>query len=175
MLKKLWQGIAKNEPESLGEKALMDIVYRYMRFYFGEKKQFTRMESVLDLVQLKAPKLIMGLYVGACEVALLNLKTGDYHAFVDAVKKIRDRLAKKLESPEDWEEFLKTIKEKYTGKKKLIAMMDLVQQSEWHLVVKKKRKGKRKRGQIEEEFSDEDEDTVVNRSYKTRARKKSRR
>eukprot|EP01129_Flabellula_baltica_P013316 TRINITY_DN6152_c0_g1_i1.p1 TRINITY_DN6152_c0_g1~~TRINITY_DN6152_c0_g1_i1.p1 ORF type:complete len:1480 (+),score=461.28 TRINITY_DN6152_c0_g1_i1:13-4452(+) len=140
LLYRVYDTIEENEPELLEES--IQIIARYMRFYFARHK-YTDLTRILDRVQRRFPSIIIGLYSQAVDLVLVNLLQSQYADFVQCMQDLKNRL-EEVNKLDDWNEFADKFSKKHKGKKRLMQMMEFLNDGTFDIAELRPRK-KRKR------------------------------
>ena len=91
-----------------------------------QKFNLDTMDTVLDVVQTKYPKLIYDLYVKGADIMLTNSGTKKYNLFIDFLTVMKRRLLT-VGLIAEWNDFMSALRRKEARKKNLINMFNVAE------------------------------------------------
>jgi len=121
VLKLLWFSVEKHSPKDLD--TLVETIEKFTIKEF-QKFNLNTMDSILDVMQTRYPKVIFDLYSKGSDIFLTNSSTKKYKLYVDFLIVMKQRLLT-VGLVKEWNEFIGQVRKREIRKKVLINLLNV--------------------------------------------------
>ncbi|GAM18171.1 hypothetical protein SAMD00019534_013460 [Acytostelium subglobosum LB1] len=130
LLESLYEAVDKHAYTQL--PAVINIVQRYAKRCYQEWR-YEKLNPILDLMQKRFPMEIKDMFEKAVDMLLVTVLPSQYPMLVQMLKAFKKRMCTVLGMDEIWQQFVEEFKKKQKGKRKLIQMLNLINDSVWNV------------------------------------------
>ncbi|EFA83868.1 hypothetical protein PPL_02938 [Heterostelium album PN500] len=111
---------------------ILPLIQRYAKRCYQEWA-YERLDSLYDSLQKRYPEKIKEMFIMATDYMLVTILPSQYPTFLQMLKNFKKRMCATLGKDEYWRSFVEDFKKKQKGKKKLLQMLGLINDSVWNI------------------------------------------